>query len=126
MGLGTLGGGYIADRLFSSGRQDAHLRVFFFAILIGAPIGAVGFLLKDLTFFLIRMTILKLTCFSFVGYAAAAIQAISPQPLRGRMAACYLLVLALIGNGGGPTLIAFFTEYVFHDPQKLGAAISLF
>jgi MFS family permease len=125
VGIGTLGGGIIADRLFTAGRKDAHLRVFFLAILIGAPIGAVGFLLPNPVAFLACMTILKLCCFSYIGYAAAAIQAISPQALRGRMAACYLLVLALIGNGAGPSLIAFLTEFVFHDPAKLGASISL-
>jgi MFS family permease len=125
VGLGTLGGGVIADRLFSAGRKDAHLRVFFLAILIGAPVGAVGFLLPNPVLFLACMTVLKLCCFSYVGYAAAAIQAISPQALRGRMAAMYLLVLALVGNGIGPSLIAFLTEFVFHDPAKLGAAISL-
>ncbi|MDB5470168.1 MAG: permease of the major facilitator superfamily [Caulobacter sp.] len=125
VGLGTVGGGMIADKLFSGGRKDAHLRVFFWALIAGAPVGIVGFLLPDPFAFLACMTWLKLCCFSFVGYAAAAIQAISPQALRGRMAAVYLLVLALIGNGLGPTLIAFLTENVFHDPNKLGAAISL-
>lgn len=125
VGIGTLGGGIIADRLFTAGRKDAHLRVFFLAILIGAPVGAVGFLLSNPVAFLVCMTVLKLCCFSYVGYAAAAIQAISPQALRGRMAACYLLVLALIGNGAGPSLIAFLTEFVFHNPAKLGASISL-
>jgi MFS family permease len=125
VGLGTVGGGMIADKLFTGGRKDAHLRVFFWALIAGAPAGIVGFLLPDPIAFLACMTWLKLCCFSFIGYAAAAVQAISPQALRGRMAAVYLLVLALIGNGLGPTLIAFLTESVFHDPAKLGASMSL-
>jgi MFS family permease len=124
-GLGTLGGGVAVDKLLSRGYKDAHLRVFFTAVLLGTPVGLVGFLVKDPTVFLVCMFWLKLMAFSYIGYAAAAVQIVTPPALRGRMAALYLLALALIGNGGGPSLIAFFTDFVFHDPQKLGWSIAM-
>ena len=122
--IGTIGGGIIVDKLATRGHKDAPLRVFFAAIALGAPVGAVGFLLDDPRGFLICVAWLELLTFSYVGYAAAAIQAISPPSLRGRMAGFYLLALALVGNGVGPLLIAFLAEHLFHDPAKLGDAVA--
>lgn len=124
-GIGTLGGGFITDYLAGRGYRDAALRVFFVAIASGAPIGAIGFLVDSPVVFLVCIGWLQLLTFSYIGYAAAAVQAVTPQALRGRLAGCYLLVLALIGNGGGPSLIAFFSQHVFTGPNSLGLAIAL-
>jgi MFS family permease len=123
-GLGTLLGGIAVDRLARMGRQDAHLRVFMTSIALAAPVGIVGFLVRDPTLFLVCVFWLELLGFSFIGYAAAAVQSVTPQALRARMAAMYLLALALIGNGGGSSLIAFFTDFVFGSPGRLGWSIA--
>ncbi|MGE5500357.1 MAG: MFS transporter, partial [Ignavibacteriales bacterium] len=123
-GIGTIGGGIAVDWVVSRGHKDAHLKVFFTAVLLGVPVGVAGFLVNDPIWFLACMFWLKMMVFSYIGYAAAAVQAVTPQSLRGRMAAIYLLALALIGNGCGPSLVAFFTDYVFHDPQKLGLSMA--
>lgn len=123
-GIGTLAGGVAVDRLIARGYKDAHLRVFFTAVLVGTPVGLVGFMVDSPTLFLICIFWLKLMAFSYVGYAAAAVQSVTPPTLRGRMAALYLFSLALIGAGGGPSLIAFFTDFMFRDPDKVGLAIA--
>ncbi|MGH9751506.1 MAG: hypothetical protein ACREA2_01880 [Blastocatellia bacterium] len=53
------------------------------------------------------------------GAAAAAIQQVMPNSMRGQATGIYLFTLNLIGAGLGPTLVAVVTDYVFHDDQAL-------
>jgi hypothetical protein len=53
------------------------------------------------------------------GLPAAALQVITPNPLRAQMTALYFLVGNLIALGFGPTLVALVTDFGFHDPMKL-------
>jgi undecaprenyl pyrophosphate phosphatase UppP len=53
------------------------------------------------------------------GLPAAALQVITPNPLRAQMTALYFLVGSLISMGFGPTIVALVTDYVFGDPMKL-------
>jgi len=122
---GTIGAGSIVDRLVSRGQYDGYLRVFLISIIVGAPIGAIGFLSSDLPTFLLCLTILKFATFTFIGYGAATFQAISPNAMRGRMSAVYLLMLATIGNGGGPFLIGWLTDKALGNPNQLGTAIAI-
>jgi MFS family permease len=53
------------------------------------------------------------------GLPAAALQVITPNPLRAKMTAIYFFVGNLIASGLGPTIPALLTDYVFHDPAQL-------
>jgi MFS family permease len=44
-----------------------------------------------------------------------AIQCMTPNNLRARMAAIYFMVGSLLIFTGGPTTVALFTDYVFKD-----------
>ncbi|WP_049758263.1 MFS transporter [Phenylobacterium zucineum] len=123
-GIGTIGAGWLVDRLIARGHSDAHLQVFSASVLLATPVGIGAFLVDDPRVFLVCVFLLKMMAFSYIGYGAAAVQAVTPSALRGRMAAIYLLSLAIIGNAGGPSLIAFFTDFVFGDPAKLGWSIA--
>ncbi len=58
-----------------------------------------------------------------VGVAAAAIQQIVPNAMRGQASAVYLFVVALIGLGLGPSGVAWITDYVFEDENMLRYSI---
>jgi MFS family permease len=124
-GAGTLLGGMVVDRLVAKGRADAHFRVFLACLTIGAPAGILAFLSRDPTVFLVLATILFFFAFSYSGYAAAAVQAVSLPGARGRMAAMYQLLLILGGSGMGPWLIGLITDNLFHDEARLGLSIVL-
>ena len=49
----------------------------------------------------------------------------TPNPIRARVTAIYLLLVGLIGPGLGPTVVALITDYVFHDPMAVGESIAL-
>jgi len=54
----------------------------------------------------------------------AAIQLITPNQLRGQASAVFILVINLIGFGLGPSLIAFFTDFVFANDLALPWSMS--
>ena len=58
-----------------------------------------------------------------LGVAAAAIQQIMPANMRAQGSALYLFVINLIGLGLGPSAVAWCTDYVFQDPNKVNLSL---
>jgi MFS family permease len=56
-----------------------------------------------------------------LGYssAAAIVQDVVPNRMRGKAMAVHMLVTGLAGYGLAPTAVAFFTDYVFHSDAAL-------
>src|SRR5262249_13874301 len=59
------------------------------------------------------------------GGGYAAIQEITPSRMRGQMAAIFALLVNIVGQGLGPTLVALFTNYLFEDEQALQKSLAL-
>jgi MFS family permease len=124
--LGTAGvycGGWVADRLAASGRRDAILRAALIGILCGVPFLLVTPLLPDA-----RLATITLGGAVFFmaypqGLPAAALQVITPNPLRAQMTAIYFFIGNLIASGLGPTIPALLNDYVFRDPAQLRYAL---
>ena len=57
------------------------------------------------------------------GVAAAAIQEMMPNEMRGQASAIYLFVVNLIGLGLGPTAVAVMTDYVFRDDNMVNYSL---
>jgi MFS family permease len=120
--LGTAGvycGGWIADRLAASGRRDAILRAALLGMLCGIPFLLVTPLLPHA-----RLATITLGGAVFFmaypqGLPAAALQVITPNPLRAKMTAIYFFIGNLIASGLGPTVPALLNDYVFLDPAHL-------
>lgn len=126
--LGTAGvycGGWLADRLALGGRSDAMLRAAWIGMLCGVPFIVATPLLDDE-----RLATVGLAGAIFFlafpqGLPAAALQVVTPNPLRAQMTAIYFFVGNLIANGFGPTIPALLTDYVFEDPRMLRYAIAM-
>jgi hypothetical protein len=58
------------------------------------------------------------------GAAAAAIQEMTPGPMRAQATAVYLFVINAIGLGIGPSTVAYATEYVYRDPAAVGRSLA--
>jgi MFS family permease len=125
--LGTLGvfsGGWLADRLAQRGHRDAVLRAGLYGVLLGAPFIVATPLLEDdrwatasLGFAIYFLAFLQ-------GLPGAALQLVTPNPLRAQMTAIYFFIGNLIANGLGPSIPALLADYLFVDPLKLGLALS--
>jgi MFS family permease len=59
------------------------------------------------------------------GAAAAALQEITPNQLRGQISAVYLFGINAAGIGFGPTFVAFLSQRLFHSDQALGLALAV-
>lgn len=117
--LGVLCGGRFADWWFARGWRDANLRVALFGALAWLPFGALYPLASSATWAVVLL-IPATFCGSLpFGVAAAAIQQLVPNQLRGQASAAYLLTVGLIGQGAGPTAVALLTDYAFCDDQAI-------
>ncbi len=122
---GVYAGGFLADWLQKRGKQDAILRAAFFSSVALIPFAVTTPLVSDP-----KLAVVLLTGAAFFmampqGLPAAALQVITPNPLRAQMTAVYFLVGNLIANGFGPTIYALVTDFVFADPAKLKYSMSL-
>lgn len=116
--LGIIIGGRLSDALTSKGYKDAPMRVAILAILLALPSYA-SYVVDDKTT-VIALTGLAIFALSMpFGVAAAAIQEIMPNPMRGQASALYLFVITFIGLGIGPTAVALITDKVFADENML-------
>jgi MFS family permease len=123
--LGVVGGGRLSYLLSRRRYADANMRTGLIAAIAG-----IAFLLACP---LISDPVLAAACFAPAticfsmpfGVAAAAIQEMMPNPMRGQTSAIYLLVVNLIGLGLGPTAVAMTADYVFHDDKAVNFSLLL-
>jgi MFS family permease len=57
------------------------------------------------------------------GAAAAAMQEMSPKPMRGQAAALLVFLLNFVGLGLGPPAVALVTDNVFRDPARVSLSL---
>ncbi|MFY9820248.1 MAG: MFS transporter [Thermoanaerobaculia bacterium] len=123
--LGVYTGGRLADRLESRGQLDAKLKSGLFAALAVIPFIVLYPLMPNGTASMIVLVPLTFLVTFPVGAAAAALLAVTPNPMRAQVSALYLLVVHLVSSGLGPTVVALLTDYVFHDDQALRYSLIL-
>jgi MFS family permease len=118
-------GGWLCDRWQRRGITDAPLRVaipcaagmlvlFPIAMQMPSPLLSLAFIGPGLFFMAMPM-----------GTAAAALQLIFPNQLRGVVTALYLFILNLGALTIGPLLPALFNDYLFRDEKMVGSSIGL-
>ena len=123
---GTITAGSLADWMVAKGRRDGH---FIVAMIYGVGNVVCG-MGTGLT---VSVPWLSLSfaaatgffCNTIVGVMAAAIQIVTPNRMRGKISALYILTAAFIGYAFGPTAIAASTDYIFHDDAAVGYSIAL-
>lgn len=122
--LGVFGGARLAEHFLRQGKTDGYLRAAMVAQLLVILPGTLAPLMPTpwLVFlFLVPVTFLK----SFpVAVGLAALQQITPNRMRARVVALYLLVANILGVGLGPTVVALITDYVFHDEMAVGYSLA--
>ena len=123
--MGIVAGGALADRWRAKGHKDSYLRAGLLAALVLIPINIFQPLMPNV--YLAIALIVPAAFFGAMpfGVAPAAIQAITPNRMRGQISALYLFTVNIIGLGLGPTIIALCTDYVFKDEALLKYSLSL-
>lgn len=121
--LGVLAGGSFADYLAKRGFKDANMRLGLIVTLAWFPTGILFPLMPTGSWAVAMLIPTYFLVSAPWGAAAAALQEVVPDCMRGQAAAMYLLVLNLIGIGVGPTAVALVTDYVFHDDHALNYSL---
>jgi MFS family permease len=122
---GSVLSGALASAWMRRGQTDATLRLTLLAALAMTPLAialplaprpdAALALLAVLTFFMAWPA----------GLGVAALQALAPSELRGRVVALYLLLINLVPVSLGPVLAGLVNDFVFGRPDALGESLLL-
>ena len=121
---GILTGGTLGSRMRAAGREDANIVVGLIALALAVPFGVAGMLAGDAWLALGGIALFLFGSCMPWGCAAAAMQEITPNQLRGQISAIYLFGLNFIGLAFGPTLIALFTDGVYGSDAAVGLSIA--
>ncbi len=122
--IGLVPGSIIAEKLMQKGYVDANLRltVIIFAIVV---VFAVLTPLMPTPEAAVALIALQGFVASFsIGPQNAALQVITPGEMRGQITALFLFMFNIIGFGLGPSVVAAFTDRVFHDESMLRYSIA--
>lgn len=117
--------GWLADKLFSSGRRDAHLRHMMVVGGLGTPIGIAAFHVSDPTLCIALVGLFMCVISAYSSLPMVVLQLFVPGDLRGKAASTLLLINGVVGISMGPTAVALLTDLVFEDPAMVGMSISI-
>ncbi len=122
---GVIAGGWWSDRAQQQGRSDGPLRAGVISAVGSLLFGSVAPLAGSLTLALVLYAPLLFFCTFAYGAAPAAVQLMTPAPMRAVASAIYLFFLNFIGMGLGPLLTAAVTDYVFRSDLAVGRSLAL-
>ena len=107
--IGTLGGGYLADRL---GRRDARWYAWLPALVIGCgiPFYLAAYLAGGAQAALLLLIIPALSANCFTGPVFGAVQSLAPLRTRALAAAVLLFVISVVGLGLGPLTVGVVSD----------------
>lgn len=123
--VGYVLSGWIADRWYSSGRRDAHLRYFVVTNILGAVLAPVVLLTQSWLAMALPIFFLLHFLQPAQGPAVAQLQLVTPPHLRGQVAALFVMVFNLMGLCIGPVAVGYMTDHLFRDPMKIHYSITL-
>lgn len=122
---GLLIGGLVADKWYARGRKDAYTRVILLSAVCMLPaVISLGFA-SNMVWGIVALTIATFFSAFQGGIAGGVLQLMTPNQMRGQVAALYFLVANLIGLGLGPTVVASMTDFVFQDDAAIAKSLAL-
>jgi hypothetical protein len=122
---GILTGGILADRWRAKGDRQAEIKVALLSALCLWPVSIATFQADDVVLALVfAVPTLFFSSFPF-GATSSALQLVTPNALRARVSAIYLLVINIVGIGLGATVASAISDYVFADEARIGDGVSV-
>ncbi len=122
--LGSVWAGYYAGHMLARGRADAPMRICFWGTIGLGPLAVMMPLLDSA--WLAIFVIIPITFFMAMppGLSNAALQAISPNRLRGQMIAVYLICVSFLSYLFAPLIIGLMNDYVFGREDAIHLSLS--
>jgi MFS family permease len=125
MPIGLALGGWLAEHYWKKGMHDGNVRVVVISTLLSLPFAIAGPLMPTPWLAVGCLLLAMLTSIMAAAPENAAIQTVTPNPLRGQMTFLFLFIMNVVGMGAGPLLIGALNQYLFgeeHIRQSLSAA----
>jgi MFS family permease len=122
---GMLGSGMAANALVKAGVSAAYTRLMIGNMACAVVPAALLVVYDDPYWSLGCVSLMVLFLSGPIGLVQTALQAITPNEVRGQIIAVYLLVVTLVGLAGGPSLVAALTDYWFHNDAAVGSSIAV-
>ena len=116
--------GWIVDRLYRRGMKDVHLRFYSWLILGVSPALVAMFFVSNPSLFLVCYAVAQFITVPFIVYLSSVLALLAPNSVRAQAIAIFMFVFNIIGNGGGPALVGFLTDFFFHDEAKVGYSLA--
>ena len=107
--VGTVTGGYLADRLGKSG-PEWYVKVPGFAAILALPFFGVYYFHSSVPVILVALFIGYACVSTFLGPCIAITHSLVPQNMRAFASAIFFLVLNLIGLGLGPLFVGIVSD----------------
>ena len=111
--------GWIVDRFYKAGRKDAPLLWSIISICIAIPCAMLALLSSNPWITVVAFGVYVAFMLATGSMGPATAQVATPNALRGRMSAIYVLTTGLIGMSVGPALVGFLTDHVFGSPAAV-------
>lgn len=118
--------GWIVDKLYSRGIENAHLLYFTAMALIATPCGVFAYMSGNAIAMVVFYNIAYFCLMGFAGIGPAALQIATPADLRGKASAVYMVILSIIATILAPIAVASLTDLVFGNEAKLGESMATF
>jgi len=117
--------GLAVDWLFARGMRDAHIRFYTWVQLAILPVAVAAFLVKTPMVFLILYGAVNIVALTYLIYASAVVQLLSPSHLRGRVVSIFLFCSSVLAQGVGPAATGALSDFVFKSKSGLGPALAI-
>ncbi|MEM7704409.1 MAG: MFS transporter [Pseudomonadota bacterium] len=122
---GVVAGGWVTDFLFKRGYHDANLRTAAIAALGCIPFALAAMLVTDGTLAIWLLAPAMFFGTMPFGPGPATIPIIAPPYFRAQLVALYLLVANLVGQSGGPWVVAMLTDNLFKRPDAINYSLAI-
>jgi hypothetical protein len=113
----------IVDYLMRKGRQDAPLLWCMLTGLVALPLAVAAYWVRDGWVSIVLIGLYFAFMLSSASMGPAAVQLVTPQHLRGRISALYVMATGLTAMAVGTTVVGVITDKVFADPARVGDSL---
>jgi MFS family permease len=121
--LGVLAGGRAADWMRARGIVDGNLRVGIVACVVSVLAAFPLYLSRSEGVVLGALVVTNLAAALPFGAGFAAVQDMTPGPMRGQASALLLFLINVVGLAVGPTAVALLTDSAFRNELAVGLSL---
>ncbi len=120
--IGVIIGAWVAERMHRRW-IDSHLRLAVVVHILTMPFYIFSPLMPTPELALACQFVMGILMMASAPSQLSAMQIITPNQMRAQVNAIYMVTISVVGNGLGPSVVAFMTDYLFRAESELRYAM---